>query len=151
MRRRQTTQGFAEMEKALAELTKATARNVLVRAGTKALEPVAETMRTKAPEDAGDLKEAIDVGTKRPAKVKRHFNDSRTVEIYAGVKVVGRGMPPQGTQQEFGNERHGPQPFARPAWDQEQRPTLGRVGDELKPELDKAVARARRKAMKAKG
>ncbi|MGV3579999.1 HK97 gp10 family phage protein [Brevundimonas sp.] len=145
------TQGFAEMEAALGEFSKATARNVLKRAGLDALDRVAEAMKAKAPKDDGDLIDAIAVGSKLGKRQKRLNRSPSTIEVYAGVSHVGQGMPPQGVQQEFGNEHHGPQPFARPAWDQEKVPTLERVKDSLSGEIDKATERARRKALKAKG
>lgn len=40
-----------------------------------------------------------------------------------------------------------PQPFARPAWDQEKDATLRRISEELRKHIDKAIkAQARRKA-----
>lgn len=143
-------QGFRELDAALAEFSKATARNVLRRAGLEALEPMAETARKKAPKAHRDLEKAIDVGTKRSKGSRKHFSDSSTIEVYAGVKAVGGGMPPQAIQQEFGNENHGPQPYIRPSWDAEKRPTLDRVKVALTDEIDKARVRAQRKALKAK-
>lgn len=142
------TQGFAQMEAGLAEFSKATARNVLLRAGIDAMQPVATTMGQKAPKDAGDLKDAVDVGTRTNAG--REFKDSSVVEVYAGVSVVGGGMPPQAIQQEFGNEHHGPQAYARPGWDAEKGAVLDRLAGSLGAEIDKATARAQRKALKAK-
>lgn len=150
MKFRVETQGFAEMEKALEEFRPATARNVLRRAALGALEPVAEGMRAKAPKRLENLRDAIDTGTKRQKGAKKTFPDSSTVEVYAGVSVVGGGMPPQAIQQEFGNEHHGPQPYGRPTWDREERPTLDRVKESLGAEIDKASQRAKRKALKAK-
>ena len=150
MKFRVETQGFAEMEKALEEFRPATARNILRRAGLQALEPVAEGMRAKAPKRLEDLKDAIDTGTKRQKGAKKTFPETSTVEVYAGVAVIGGGVPPQAFQQEFGNEHHGPQPYARPTWDREQQPTLERVKESLRTEIEKASQRAKRKAMKAK-
>lgn len=141
--------GFREMDAALAEFSKATGRNILRRTALEALEPVADAMRAKAPKEVGDLQDAIAVGTKRSKRSRKHFRDASTVEAYAGVKVVGGGMPPQATQQEFGNENHGPQPYGRPAWDEEKGPTLERTKDGLAGQIEAATARARRKAMKA--
>lgn len=141
--------GFREMDAALAEFPKGTGRNILRRTAVDALGPVADAMRARAPREEGDLREAIDVGTKRAKRTKKHFRDASTVEAYAGVKVVGGGMPPQGIQQEFGNENHGPQPFARPGWDEEASPTLDRVADSLAVQIEKSRARAQRKALKA--
>lgn len=139
------------MDAALAEFPKANGRNILRRTAVEALEPVAAAMRAKAPRDEGDLVEAIDVGTRRAKRSRKHFPESSTVEAYAGVKVVGGGMPPQGIQQEFGNENHGPQPFARPGWDEEAGPTMDRVKDALAVQIDKARGRAQRKALKLRG
>ncbi|MFC5370930.1 hypothetical protein ACFPIF_00085 [Brevundimonas faecalis] len=144
------TEGFADLERALLELKPATAKRVLRRVGLEALQPVADGMRAKAPTHLMQLHDAIDVGTRRSKRNKKHFPDPDVIEVYAGVKVVDRGMPPQGVQQEFGNENHGPQPFARPTWDREEMPTLDRVKVSLTAEIDKAAARAKRKAMKAK-
>lgn len=141
--------GFREMDAALEEFRKPTGQNILKRAGIAALEPMAEVMEAKAPRLSGDLEKAVGVGTRRPKGAKKHFRDRSTVEIYAGVKVVGGGMPPQAIQQEFGNENHGPQPYVRPGWDAEKMPTLDRVADTLGGEIDKAQARAKRKALKA--
>ena len=141
--------GFREMDAALAEFPKATGRNILRRTAIEALEPVADAMRAKAPRAEGELKAAIDVGTRRAKRTKKHFPETSTVEAYAGVKVVGRGVPPQAYQQEFGNENHGPQPFARPGWDEEAAPTLERVKESLAGQIDKARTRAQRKALRA--
>lgn len=145
------TQGFREMDAALSEFSKPTARNVLRRAGLEALEPVADAMRARVPVDDGDLRDAIDTGTKLGKRQKRLNRSPSAVEVYVGIAQAGEGMPPQATQQEFGNENHGPQAFARPAWDQEADPTLDRVKVSLTDQIDKAAARAKRKAMKAKG
>lgn len=151
MKFRVQTQGFAELEKALEEFRPATAKNVLRRAGLGALKPVADGMKAKAPKRFENLRDAIDAGTKRQKGTKKHFPDSSTVEVYAGVSVVVGGMPPQAIQQEFGNEHHGPQPYGRPTWDREERPTLDRVKESLSTEIEKASQRAKRKALKVKG
>lgn len=143
------TAGFKEMEAALGEFTKPTARNVLTRAGMDAMRPAANAMQRKAPVAAGDLKEAVAVGTKTNAG--REFRDPDVVEVYAGVAVVGAGMPPQAIQQEFGNERHGPQAYVRPGWDAEKGQVMDHLEDSLSTEIDKATARAQRRALKAKG
>jgi len=145
------TQGFRELDAALSEFSKATARNVLRRAGIAALEPVADAMKARAPEESGDLIDAIQVGTKLGKRQKRQNRSPSNVEVYVGVADVNGKHVPAGTQQEFGNENHPPQPFARPAWDREATPTLDRLKDSLGAEIDKAADRARRKALKAKG
>lgn len=143
--------GFKEMDAALGELNKPTGRNVLRRAGMEALQPVAAAMTARAPKRLGDLNASIGVGTKRAKSVGREFRDASIVEIYVGPAVVEGGVPPQAFQQEFGNENHGPQPYARPGWDTK----VGGIMDDLKGplgvEIDKAIARAQRKALKGKG
>lgn len=145
------TAGFSELDSALGEFKKGTGRNILRRAGLEALQPMADVMEAKAPKLEGDLKSAVGVGTKRAKGARKHFREASTVEVYAGVKLVGGGMPPQATQQEFGNENHGPQPFVRPAWDEEQGATLDRARDAITTQIDAATVRARRKALKAGG
>lgn len=149
------TEGFREMEAALAEFSKASARNILRRAAIAALEPMAEEMVRLAPErdtGGGQLKEAIAVGTKlgkRQKRASRRAGNNDFVEVYAGVSDVGGAHLPSGVQQEFGNENHDPQPFARPALDHEAQPTLERLKVALQEEIEKATARAQRKALRA--
>lgn len=143
------THGFREMDAALGEFSTATAKNILRRTGLEALEPVVQAMAAKAPKEDGDLQDAIAVGTKRAKRSRKHFREASTVEVYAGVSIVGGGMPPQAIQQEFGNENHGPQPYVRPAWDAEKMPALDRVRDGLAVQIDKATSRAQRKALRA--
>lgn len=144
-------QGFREMDAALGELNKPTGRNVLRRAGMQALQPVADEMTARAPKEDGDLKDAIAVGTKRHKGVKREFSDTSIVEVYVGPAVVGAGVPPQAFQQEFGNEQHGPQAYARPGWDTKVSGIMDDLKGPLGAEIDKATARAQRKALRAKG
>lgn len=144
-------EGFKEMDAALGEFSKATAKNVLRRAGLAALEPVAEEMRNRAPEAEGDLKEAIAVSTRLGKRQKRLNRNPSTVEVYAGpAGSAAKAAPPQGVQQEFGNESHGPQPFVRPTWDIKRQGVLDDVKASLADEIEKARQRAARKALKAK-
>lgn len=141
-------EGLKEIDAALAELPKATGRNVMRRVGLKRMQPIAETMRQLAPDDpatgGNDLKASINVTTKKP---KRHRRESE-VEIYAGPD-----RRPAGVQQEFGNQHHGPQPFVRPAWDQHEDGLLPGLADDFWPELKKAADRQARKTARlaAKG
>lgn len=147
--------GFRELDQALAQFTKASARNILKRAATEALEPMADEMRNLAPEMAsggGQLKDAIQVSDKlgpRQKKMNRRASADSFVEVHAGVADTGGKHLPSGVQQEFGNENHGPQPFVRPAWEQEKMDTLERLKIAIKNEIDKAVLRAQRRAANA--
>lgn len=146
--------GFRELEEALKEFTKASARNIMRRAAVEALQPMADEMTAGAPEQTnggGQLKDAIAVGTKlgkRQQRFARRLGLS-FVEAYAGVSDVAGGHLPSGVQQEFGNEHHGPQPFMRPAWDKEKLDTLDRLKTALTDEIAKATARAQRRAARA--
>ncbi|WP_417585130.1 HK97-gp10 family putative phage morphogenesis protein [Pelagibacterium sp.] len=146
-------EGLKEIDAALADLSKATARNILRRTGIKALEPVAATARNLAPDDpatsGNDLKSSITVGTKlspRQAKIarsniRRGLADKSFVEVYAGP-----GPDPAAHNQEFGNINHGPQPFMRPAWAGNKDKVLDIVKTESWAEIEKAAKRAERKA-----
>lgn len=147
-------QGFSELDKNLSRLEKkATQKGVLRRSLKKAAQPMADVMYEYAPrgDTAEDqLSESIGVSTKlskrQAAQHRRMFrNDKAAVEMF-----VGPGPDPAAWNQEFGNRNHGPQPFARPAFDQEAMPTLDRLGKLIAVELDKAVKRASRKAARAK-
>lgn len=143
-------EGFAELEKALAELEKkATAKAVMRRSLKKAATTMADTMERLAPrgDTATDqLAESVTVGTKLSKRQqgmhRRMFrNDRAAVEMF-----VGPGPDPAAWNQEFGNVNHGPQPFARPAWDEQARPTLDRLGKLMWEDLEKTIQRAERKA-----
>lgn len=145
-------EGLKELDAALADLSKASARNALRKGLAEAAEPLAEKMRERAPSDPSttgeDLKSSIGVGTKlAPRQAKLHRKASRNDKAFAEV-FVGAGAVPQAHQQEFGNSRHAPQPFARPAWDEDKLPLLNRIRASLAKTIDKAVQRAARKAGK---
>lgn len=141
-------EGLREVEQALGQLGKSTGRNVMRRVAMKRLQPIAEAMREKAPDDpvtgGNDLKTSITVTTKRP---KRHKKVSE-VEAYAGP-----GQLPQAHLQEFGAPQHGPQPFARPAWDNGKDEILPGLADDFWVEIEKAAQRQARKTARlaAKG
>jgi hypothetical protein len=142
-------EGLKELEQALDDLSEAAGKGVLRRSLKKAAQPMADLMQDLAPrgETATDeLAEGVKIGarlSKRQSRMhKRMFRDERaSVEMF-----VGPGPDPAAWNQEFGNIRHGAQPFARPAWDAEKMPTLKRLGPLLWAELNKSLARAKRKA-----
>lgn len=163
------TEGFAELERALGQLSKSAGKGVLRRALIKAAEPMAEIARSLAPDDAAttgfDLKKSIKVGTRLSKAQKRAhrkmFRDDRaSVEVF-----MGAGPLPQATFTEFGtapfinkgkfagtqNPGIAPKPFMRPAWEQDKRAMLDRLSDELWAELDKSIKRAERKAARQAG
>lgn len=143
--------GLRELDAALGQLTKATAKGVLRRIGLKALQPFADDMRSQAPDDpktgGNDLRSSIGVGTKlsrRQARLNRKAESKSFVEVYAGA-----GPLPQAHLQEFGTVHHPPQPFARPAWEANKRGVLETIKSDLGAEIEKTAKRVA--ARKAKG
>lgn len=155
LRQTVTVSGLRELDKALGELKKSTGKNVLRRVLRKRAEPMADDMRARAPDDpvspAGrgdDLRTSIGVGTKltkrqRSLHRKMFRDDKASVEVF-----VGAGNVPHAHMQEFGVAHHGPQPFARPAWDAGKTRLLDGIGDDLWAEVEKSAKRAARKQVK---
>ena len=152
-------EGLREVDAALGQLGKATGRNVMRRVALARLERLADEARRLAPNnpDTGgnDLRESISVSTKLGGYAKR-LNKRSKSEAEAHMGPAGKGgtkAPPQGTQQEFGNQNHGPQPFMRPAWDGGKDALLEGIADDFWTEISKAAARQAKKAARlaAKG
>ena len=59
---------------------------------------------------------------------------------------VGAGPLPSAWTQEFGTRHHSAQPFMRPAFDQDHLSLLDRLKVELWADIQKAIARAERRA-----
>lgn len=172
-------EGLKELDAALGELTKATARNVLKRVLTKAAEPIREMASRLAPDDPNGpkigLKESIiasakiknTVGNAEFSAVKRSGgSDADAGAAMRGARRAAKGegsfaeihVGPRkgrnaqvGTFQEFGTVHHAAQPFMRPAWAAKKGEALDIITRDLKGEIDKSVAKARKKALKAKG
>lgn len=145
-------EGLRELDAALGELPKTTAKAVLRKVGLKALQPVADDARALAPDDpetgGNDLRSSIAVSTKlspRQARlarsaVKKGEADKSFVEVYAGA-----GPLPYAHLQEFGTVNHAAQAFMRPAWDQNKMKVLESVKDGLWGEIEKAAKRLAKK------
>jgi HK97 gp10 family phage protein len=159
--------GFIELDAALKDLTRAAGKAALRRAGIKALEPIAESARSKAPSDPAtggyDLKSSITVGTKLSRSQRRRHrkmvkNDKSSVEVF-----VGAGPLAQALHTEFGTSpfisggkfagAHNPgipaQPWMRPAWDGGKARVVQDLKTELWVEVEKAAKRAARKRARA--
>lgn len=141
--------GFRELDAALGELTKAAARGVLRRALIESAEPMARSARQLAPKETLDLSESISVSAKLSKRqASRHRREFRNNKAFVEV-FVGPGPYPAAWNQEFGNKNHGPQAFMRPAFDAHKYSILNDLKVTISDEINKAVARARRKAAKA--
>jgi len=137
---------IAELERELERLTRAAGRGVLRRSLKSAAQPMADLANDLAPVgQTGDYAESFAYSTKLNKRQRglhrKMFRDDRAaVEGFVGTD------DPAGVQQEFGNVNHPPQPALRPAWDQDQKAMLERLGKDLWAELSKSIARAERKA-----
>lgn len=143
-------EGFKGLEKELENLEKLSTRKAVARrAAKKAMQPMADLARSLAPDDPTtppvDLKTSIVVSSQ--VRVGRSFRKLRegptNIEIYMGPTSEGY---PQAITQEFGTVHHAPQPYMRPAWEQDQKAMLDRLGEIMWIEVKKSVARANKKA-----
>lgn len=165
-------EGLKELDKALAELPKATARNVLVRALKKAAEPMRAAAAAKAPVLTGKLRDSVVFTTKKPK-----YHDMGSVAYYFAMRggaskdeaaAAMRGARQQypnafaevfmgptrrkvGYWQEFGTVNMSPNPFMRPAWDAHKRKTVDVFSAILEAEIDKSAKRLAKKRAKAAG
>lgn len=172
-----SVEGVAELKASLTTLSRATARNALKRALVAAAKPTVQAAKSKAPVLEGVLKRSITVssevvnntgkgayakvmregGTKQDAlkalrDARRAAKDSASfAEVFVGPAVRPKSEP-KNRVLEFGGGRgnRAPQPFMRPAWDETQGSVLDGIKDALAAQIEKAVARAARRAAKRK-
>lgn len=135
--------GFKELEAAFGELSSAASKGVLRRTGRKALVPFDEAWRARAPHLSWELEQSGGIGSDIHDR-RGHHRESE-VEVFAGP-----GNNPQAVQQEFGNQNHPPQPYARPAWEDTKLEVLDVASEELRVEVQQAAQRAQRRALRAK-
>lgn len=163
--------GLQELDAALGNLPKATARNVLIRTLKKAGEPIAEEARRLVPVGTGALRDSIQVSSRVKNKVG---NAEYSAAMRAGLgkdaaraalrgarrAAAGQGSfaqmiigPARGGKWgviryahivEFGSVKDAPQPYMRPAWDSTQRQALDIIKAELGGEIIKAARRVGR-------
>lgn len=161
--------GFAELEQALANLPKATARNVLKRTLNKAAEPIADEARRLAPVKTGNLRNSIAVSSRIKNKTgnaeysaamraglgkaaaasalrqaRREAKGTGSfAEVYVGP-ARGKGVIGYAHIVEFGSNDTAPQPYMRPAWDSKQREALSIIRGELASQIMLAARRVGR-------
>lgn len=139
-------EGLRELDAALGEFKKATAKAIIRRTLKKAAEGMAAAAERNAPVLSGQLRESIAIGTKltrRQARLAKKDPDKDFVTVYMGPNN------PAAVPQEFGTFDQKAQPFMRPAFAAEAENTIGRVRDIMRTEIDKTVERARKRAMRA--
>lgn len=134
-------EGLAELDEALLELPKATARNILVRTLKTQGELIRADGERNAPKDKGGLKQSYTVGTKLSKRQKSQNKKESMVEVY-----IGPGPHAKGVQTEFGNAHQAAHPHLRPAFDSNVQRVLAGIRDELADQIEKARVRLARKA-----
>lgn len=161
--------GAKELDAALAEFTKATARNILQRTLLKAADPILETAQALAPVRKGVLKSKIRKDTRKPkghsskaafaeamraggtkaeaAAYQRAYNEAYG-QTFAEAFVGVEGGVAQAWPQEIGTVNHAPQPYIRPAFEQRGADAQRIIETELSGEIERARQRAARKALK---
>jgi hypothetical protein len=131
-------EGLRELDAALGQLPRSTAKGVLRRVLMDSGEITAQAWRAKAPRHELHYVESIDVGTKlsrRQSGLHRAEGGKAFQEVFIGSNN------PAAVQQEFGNSRHPPQPSGRPAWDGTKTAVLERISNSLWAEISKTAAR----------
>lgn len=159
--------GARDLDKALSSLKKAAAKSVARKALKAAAEPMRAAAEADAPRRFGTLKASVQISgrakradagaaafgaalragmSKEDARIAARAANSaaksQSVTLFMGVN----SNTGQGVLQEFGTDHHPAQPFMRPAWDGNKEKALQIIMDVLRAEIDKAVARAARKA-----
>lgn len=148
-------QGARDLDRALRQFPKSTARRVLQRGLVKSAAPLAEEMRRLAPDDpstsGNDLPGGIAAGTKLSPSQRAKQRSASAGSRYFAEAYVGASNVPQAHLQEFGTVHHAAQPFARPAWESRKMAVLDAVIGFVTEEIAKAAARAERRAARLLG
>lgn len=140
--------GLKELDAALGELTKVTARNVLFRTAEKSMEPMREKMKYFAPYDPYDRDQdgqhLEDTMKTERVKAKRargsvRYQASDGVEVMTGPAPKGKRARANAGWQEDGTSKMEPNSYVLPAFDSEGMATVGRVRDGLATEVRKTV------------
>jgi len=151
-------QGFREIEKALADLPRGTAKGTSRRAMKKELAPIADTANAFWPGAADNV---FRVTSRISASQKGDSQATRgrsVVNLYVGADYGPQGAP-HAHLIEFGTgpryTRNGafrgsvsPQPMLQPAWDMHKGKLLEGLGARLWDEIKKTQARRAKKAAK---
>lgn len=150
--------GFKELERTLAQLPKATGKNVLRRVGKGALQPMADMAQAKAPKRTGTLAYSIAVSEKRTKRAKKSttkfVNGQFRASASTGVEVAmgpsaGKGVLYYASFDEFGTVDTPAFAYMRAAWDAGFFPALEYVKDNLWAAVEKASAKFAVKRAKA--
>ncbi len=149
-------EGGRELQAALRELgSVATQRNVARRALDKAAIPIWDEAVRLAPDDPKtaegvSLVSAIKIGERALGRGNRSFRRKNgIVERYVGIDpTINPRVAFYSEIAEFGKGPTRAQPYMRPAFESKKQEAVDRLGDDLREEIDKAAARAAKKAAK---
>jgi hypothetical protein len=134
-------EGLRELDEALKELPKATARAVLLRTLKKEGQPIADAGAARAPRLTGGLAQSYAVGTKLSRRQRKLNRKQSMVEVYVGPTPQAKSV-----QTEFGNAHQAAHPHMRPAWDGNVMRVLEGIKRTLSEEIEKTRVRLARKA-----
>ena len=137
-------EGLSETLDALAELPKATSKNVLKRALMKAGKPIADDARSRAHKLTGALQRSYGVSDKLSNRQRGEHQKQSEVEVFAGP-----GALVQAITEEFGTAHNPAHPTMRPAWDKHKQTALDSIVADLWDEIEKAAQRQARKSARA--
>jgi HK97 gp10 family phage protein len=161
--------GLSQLDKALGELSKATARNVLKRTLTKAAEPIRDEAKRLTPVKTGKLRDSITISASIKNKIgsseysaamraglgkdaarsallaarKAGKGTGSFAEVYVGP-ARGAGVIRYAHIVEFGSNDTAMQPYMRPAWDSQKDAALGIIKNELANQIMAAARRVGR-------
>lgn len=151
-------EGLRELEKALQELPRATAKNVMRRGLIEAAQPTLEHARSLVPVATGGLRDSLEVSTKAKRGFKKDFSGAnatgRSTQLPSASAIqvyIGPSFPDgfHGHLIEFGTSRTSPQAFLRPAWDATKDQVLASISGFTWGQLKKAADRLARKTARA--
>jgi hypothetical protein len=155
--------GFRECDRALGELPRATAKNVLRRIARGALEPMAAQASAGAPDRSGRLAFSVSVSERGTRRAEWYhggprflspgvFESARSHGIVMAVGPAGGvGVLPYAALEEFGSIHNVAHPFMRPTWDAKAEGALEYVKTNLWDEIQRAAARLAARSARSGG
>jgi len=146
--------GFRDMEKALAQLPRGTAKGVVRRVQKKTLAPVADAADAFSPHF--QIAVTSRLSPRQRAQARSDFA-GRVVTTYVGPVAQDGSHAPHAHLVEFGTgprfHKSGkytgempPDPFMRPAWDMHKGSLLAKLGEHMWTEIEKTIKRRAAKA-----
>jgi HK97 gp10 family phage protein len=162
-------EGLRDLDRALSQFTKSTARGVLNRTLKKAAQPIADQARMDAPVDTGELRDSINIRVKgaggsagkaafaaamrvgathgEAASLARAANREAGSQPMSATVSIGADAP-HAVFAEFGARGKPGNAFLTAAMRSRARDALALVGKELKTEIDKTAKRVAARAAK---